>query len=441
MDIKTVADWLEQDPRRVRPAGYSSIYPLNVELVIKKTQCLLPRKIIQGKRVLDLGAGIPYFELWCNQNNAHYTGVEIQRDTAHKAMQLIDKKNNFFHDSIENFVNTCDFDKYDVIVLSSTLHLVKDYVGCLEKILRAKKTIIIEESKKDLAGASLSVRREVNQYTDDPTQSVKVQKWHATEEFLHYYLSGAGYDVDTKAYEVACKILPDWFGTQKYFVVARYNEKKIKTVTMQDREWQFDGDVAEIFDEHAIKHIPDYAHVIDQLPSILTNHNVKYESSILDFGCATGRTLRKLRYAGFTELHGVDSSQAMLDRCPIGIANLYCSCTVPDRNFDVIIANWTLHFNENKWQLLSDFVEKLTPNGFIILTEKTQDVDHRLYHNWKYINGVSKQEIEQKEKSLQGMMFLSTKEEYQKVFEDNDLEYEVLNDKMGFVTWKVNARK
>lgn len=441
MDAKTVAAWLEQDPRRVRPAGYNSIYPLNVELIIKKTKCLLPRKVIQNKKVLDLGAGIPYFELWCNQNNAHYTGVEIQRETAKKAMQLINERNTFFHDSIENFINTCDFDNYDVIVLSSTLHLVKDYVRCLEKILSSKKTIIIEESKKNLSGASLSVRREVNQYTDDPMQSVKVQKWHATEEFLHYYFNGAGYDVDMQAYKVACKILPDWFGTQKYFVIARYNEQKIKTSTMQDREWQFNSDVAESFDDHAIKHIPDYNHVIDQLPVLLIKNNIKYESSILDFGCATGRTLRKLRYAGFTNLHGVDRSQAMLDRCPTGLARLHCSATLPNNNFDVIIANWTLHFNKNKWQLLSSFVEKLTPNGIIVLTEKTQDVDHGLYHNWKYIHGVSKQEIEQKEKSLKGIMFLSTKEEYQKAFKEHDLNQLVLNDKMGFTTWILSARK
>lgn len=442
MDPTIVAEWLKHDSRRVRPADYNEIYPLTVDLIIKKTQCLLPRKVIQNQRVLDLGAGIPYFEIWCNENNAHYTGVEIQRDIAHMAMTLIDSKNNFFHDSIENFINHCNFDNFDVIVLSSTLHLTENYLSVLEKLLSSRKTIIIEETILEWGnGPQLTVWRDKNQFTSDPEKSIKVQKWHSTMDFLEYFMIKYGYTVDKKAHKVAEMVLPEWFKKWKYFLIGRYDNTSSKPITMQDTEWKFNDEVAQIFEDHAIKHIPDYEHIIKQLPSILHNHNITTDKKIIDFGCATGSTLRTLRYNGYKNISGVDSSQTMLDKCPDSIAKLICDDKLPEENYDVIISNWTLHFNENKWNLLTDFKKKINQSGLIILSEKTKDVDRNIYHRWKASNGLTQQEIENKEKSLQGKMFLHTKKEYEEQFKIHNFEYQTINDKFGFVTWVLHVRK
>ena len=85
--------------------------------------------------------------------------------------------------------------------------------------------------------------------------------------------------------------------------------------------WKFDESIADVFEQHAEQHIPTYLGVIQKsvdLCDILLRKN----SSIIDIGCATGKTLRELRRRGFRNLHGVDSSQAMLNKIDPDIAGI-----------------------------------------------------------------------------------------------------------------------
>ena len=102
--------------------------------------------------------------------------------------------------------------------------------------------------------------------------------------------------------------------------------------------WKFDSAVADIFSSHARKHIPDYDKVIT-LSVDLCRDRASLDSPILEIGCAVGETVNLLHAKGFTNIHAVDNSEHMLQKCNPHIAQYYCSDTFPTTHikFDMVI--------------------------------------------------------------------------------------------------------
>lgn len=175
--------------------------------------------------------------------------------------------------------------------------------------------------------------------------------------------------------------------------------------------WKFDQSVANIFATHVRQHIPDYEIVLDKTLNIC-NERLSKESAILEIGCAIGETVSRLSKNGYKNIHAVDQSQDMLDYCPKDAATYYCSSDFPriDLSFDAVLCNWTLHFIKNKIDYLKNIYDSMSSNGFLILSEKTENSGLALeqYHQWKSSNGVSDEEIQSKAKSLEGVLFVNS---------------------------------
>lgn len=181
--------------------------------------------------------------------------------------------------------------------------------------------------------------------------------------------------------------------------------------------WKFDNKIAKIFNRHARQHIPDYDKVID-LNVDLCEQKLKKDSNILEVGCAIGETIKKLYSKGFRNIHAVDNSSEMLNRCPRNKATYYCTSSFPtkDIKFDAVLCNWTLHFMHNKIEYLKEIHDSLLPGGFIVLSEKTENNGLALkqYHRYKLNKGVKEKEIKEKEKLLKDVMFIDSTEWYLK---------------------------
>jgi tRNA (cmo5U34)-methyltransferase len=176
--------------------------------------------------------------------------------------------------------------------------------------------------------------------------------------------------------------------------------------------WKFDANVAQTFVNHARGHIPNYDTVIDKSVAVCKKL-LNQDSSIIDVGCATGETLRRLSQVGFTNLTGVDSSQDMLNQCQAPAA-LICSDQFPNQLFDAVLCNWTLHFIPNKLDYLQQIYDNLKPGGFLIVSDKTS-LDPTLiefYHDFKSSMGVSAEEIAAKAASVRDIMYINTPKWY-----------------------------
>ena len=172
-------------------------------------------------------------------------------------------------------------------------------------------------------------------------------------------------------------------------------------------KFEFNEEIAESFVSYAQKHIPNYDIVINKCVNICDKFLTK-DSSICDFGCATGHTLLQLYKAGFSNLSGIDTSKAMLARCPKDIAKYYEY--FPFKIFKIILCNWTLHFIEEKQLILNQFYNNLDTHGYLVITDKTSKdkIPLDFYHDFKKSKGLSDLEIIEKKESVEDMMFINS---------------------------------
>lgn len=176
-------------------------------------------------------------------------------------------------------------------------------------------------------------------------------------------------------------------------------------------EWSFNSLVADTFNSHARQHIPNYDDVL-ALTVNLCDQKISHTSPILEIGCAIGETVSRLSSQGFTNIHAVDSSQAMIDKCPTGLATYYCTEDFPTSKikFDAILCNWTLHFISQKETYLKHIFDNLASGGFLVLSEKTANSGIALeqYHRYKSMQGVSDEDILKKAESVKNVMFVNS---------------------------------
>ena len=434
-----INEWIKFDPRRVNPPSYGNLYPITNDIILARMKIMLSPQLISGKRILDLGCGIPYNELWCNRYNAElYHGVEVQKELAEKGSSLVSNNNKVFYDSIENFVEQADLTQYDTIIAQSVLTNSDNIKQVLDNLFTSNATLVVEmtEVHEDLRESQTIGLSVGAQHTDEAGKIYRVQKWKPTIQAMQFLCETGKYDFSDKPNKLLKLTTIKW-KDQKYCFWATPSIQDAKqNPYMKDHEWAFNKHVAKIFEEHAPQHIPDYNYIINSLPDIFVENNISKSDSILEIGCATGKTLRKLYYNGYTNLYATETSQDMLDVCPKNLATYSLTDTIPDRKFKVIIANWTLHFNKNKKDIILDILNKLDNNGIFICSDKTTHTNKELYYRWKMDNGVSLEEIKKKETMLIDKMFLHNKQWYEELFMTMG-SYELYNKKLGFCSWLV----
>lgn len=212
--------------------------------------------------------------------------------------------------------------------------------------------------------------------------------------------------------------------------------------------WVFDEKVAARFTIEAEQHIPLYWETINlSIETIKTAFNSN--AKILEIGCATGNTLLALVAQGFTNVVGCDSSPAMLEQAHKRIQRnqfitLVETATFPRSfsPFEVIICNWTLHFIKEREHYLKDIFNSLSSQGLLILTDKTiqSNTVKTLYHKFKLQQGLSIEQINQKDQILQGVLVpYSLAQNVTLLKETGFINLEILSAAFGFVTflaWK-----
>lgn len=172
--------------------------------------------------------------------------------------------------------------------------------------------------------------------------------------------------------------------------------------------WVFDAKVAAEFDNIAQKNIPNYDIVIGRCIELARAAFAKKpQASIIDVGSARGRTVARLIEAGFPNVYGVDSSPHMVaaSAYPDRII-LSEKFPIPQGPFDMVLANWTLHFIKEREDYIFDIHQGLKPGGFLVLSERMQGstFSYQRYLDFKRSRGVSEEEIMAKEASLQGVL-------------------------------------
>ena len=188
--------------------------------------------------------------------------------------------------------------------------------------------------------------------------------------------------------------------------------------------WQFDGQVADCFDDMLARSIPDY-HSMRDLVTRLASRFILPGTAVVDLGASRGTGVAPLvqRFGATVTWHLCEISPPMLDALRARFAGLPpqvlrihpCDLRTdfPDCRASVILSILTLQFTpiEHRHRILHRIAEHLLPGGVLILVEKvlgsTFTTDTLLveeYHRIKGEHGYTQDQIERKRLSLEGVL-------------------------------------
>jgi len=207
-------------------------------------------------------------------------------------------------------------------------------------------------------------------------------------------------------------------------------EKPIK------KQFEFDEDVASVFDDMLSRSVPHYDDMLNLTTSFALNY-VTENSRIYDLGCSTATTLINIAKNSKYPLNlvGIDTSNAMLNRAKhkanaYGIDIKFIEDDIFNVNFEssnVIISNYTLQFIRplQREKLIKKIYDSLEPGSVFIFSEKVitdnkilnkQFIDE--YYDFKKTQGYSEFEISQKREALENVLIPYSYEENKKMILD-----------------------
>ena len=443
---------------------YRGLNPITKGTLEAKCAALLPEWLVKNKSVLDLGSCLGAAGQWAlYYGAASYTGVEIQGGYVDQSRLLLShwgERARIVQTGIREFLERCADREFDIVVAAGVIYHFIDPKYIVDQLCRVAKDVVNIESNhpRAVCRGELQPTACVTEYQFDQDANLADKKaslsglsacstvsaldvffglnaFEKNESTLSFpvnpdttlYTMPVSLNVNIpkryairysrthqpRAVETLEDCLRDGHGKEKNWdsdplheSMSRKNQADRVLVAQNERRWEFNAEVAASFEHIARTSVPRYREVLDKTVEIIKKRG--YENpKIIDVGSAIGTTLALLHDNGFRNLYGVDSSQDMLDRS-FDQATLINSDWFPVEHgpFDVVIANWVLHFINQRGRYLQSIRDSLSPNGILILTEKvaTHEMTHELYHDFKRKQGLSEFEIAKKRRMLEGVL-------------------------------------
>lgn len=219
-------------------------------------------------------------------------------------------------------------------------------------------------------------------------------------------------------------------------------------IESKQSNWIFDKSVAENFDEHVRKSVPDYL-AVQTLAEKLSDWFTYEGCTVIDFGASTGETLRRIKHRHTKKLNLIayDNSEPMIEQAKrkgidITLADLSKPIEFPAHSYG--LALYTLQFlrPDARHEFLRRVWRKLEYSGAMFVVEKVlggtplmQDILQQLYWETKTLNGLSAEQILNKAKALRGCIYPKTIEENEKEFHECGFSYEIVFKESQFCGW------
>lgn len=192
-----------------------------------------------------------------------------------------------------------------------------------------------------------------------------------------------------------------------------------------DSRWEFDASVAAVFEDMLTRSIPQYD-VMRQAVTELALRFMKRDTSVVDLGCALGEAIAPLIARRGPQCHyvGVEVSPPMLqaararfkdliDGGIVQILDLDLRTGFPQVSASVILSVLTIQFTpmEHRLHILEKIHDALVSGGAFIMVEKVIGASAslnrefvELYYEFKQASGYTREEIERKRLSLEGVL-------------------------------------
>ncbi|MCR6594727.1 carboxy-S-adenosyl-L-methionine synthase CmoA [Campylobacter insulaenigrae] len=195
-----------------------------------------------------------------------------------------------------------------------------------------------------------------------------------------------------------------------------------------EKQFEFDTDVASVFDDMVSRSVPFYSQNLKLIVDIIERF-VSKNSKICDLGCSTSSLLLALfERREDLKLSGVDNAQAMLNIAKsksnaFGAKIDFYNKNLDEFDFfrnDVFIATYTMQFirPQKRQNIINKIYENLNNNGIFIMSEKILYDDVKIskkmieiYENYKQEQGYTRLEIATKREALENILIPYTQDE------------------------------
>lgn len=463
MFFEQYKEFIDCDPRKDR-----GMPKVNYETMTKRCNCTLPSWLIKEKTILDLGSCFGAYGHYALSHGAkHYTGVELQKQFVDKSSELLSKYHTNF-DVIEKdallFLKETT-EKYDIVVASGLLHGYTDVVELVKLLSQVANEYIVIESIELLETTNPKIEfkpyrmvipktndKDNYRYSEGLTPIIGLKALSFVLNEYGFAMDGGRITPDaitttTDVYNSPMEELDPSFITANRYIARFIKSEETKkfslyhntingSVKTLQKTWEFDDNVAKRFQFEARTNIPDYQRVIDMCLDI-ANKKLNKQSNIIDIGSALGHTIDIFIKDGFKNVYGVDNSADMINNS-LHKQRVKYSDKLPKGNYDMVIANWTLHFVNERESYIKDIYDNMNPNGVFILSDKTpqDETIKELYYDFKRSNGIKDEYIYEKEEKLKGYMNLLPIRWYLDTMKLTGFKnIQIINSRFGFVTF------
>lgn len=221
-------------------------------------------------------------------------------------------------------------------------------------------------------------------------------------------------------------------------------------------KWTFDESVVNCFDDMLIRSIPQYVTMRESVRQIALRY-ARRKTTIVDLGCSTGGSIAKLiDHLPENRFVGLENSEPMIaeakrrfERYPnVNILSHDLRDGLPpflwNEDVSTVLSVLTLQFVpvEYRQQLIKQIYEILQPGGIFLFVEKIvgsndeiKDLFIDLYHEMKRSNGYSEEEIEAKQKSLEGVLVPLGARTNEKLLEEAGFRFDCFWRLWNFAGW------
>lgn len=191
------------------------------------------------------------------------------------------------------------------------------------------------------------------------------------------------------------------------------------TVNKTDK-WSFDSEVTSCFDDMLVRSIPDYYTMRYLVGEIGKKQITSKDDVIVDLGCSTGGSIAPFAELG-NEIHGIEISEPMFNECTerfkcypqIKISRQNIVDDFPKIKARLIMSILTIQFTpiEERWRIIKNIYDNLEKDGCFIFVEKvlatsaeSDELFTEVYYDMKRKNKYSEEQIQNKRKSLSGVL-------------------------------------
>jgi len=213
--------------------------------------------------------------------------------------------------------------------------------------------------------------------------------------------------------------------------------------TARGSDFQFNEEVANVFDDMLVRSIPFYLEQQCLIEEIARRFALP-DTLIVDLGCSTGTTLIRLAKVldPSIRLVGYDNSGPMLDRARTNANDSGVDERVEflqgdfNQNFDNLVVEnasvvticWTLQFVRplSRDRLIRKIHDGMVDGGVLIVTDKVLTNDSNMnrffidfYYDFKRRNGYSNEEISRKREALENVLIPYRLDENLELFRRN----------------------